>query len=373
MTLLTLHLVTDADTFKSLSGEWSELVVKCHRASVFMQWEWHYTWWQVYASRRDRLHIVTFRLGGTLVGLLPLYRQAGFLPGSTCLRLIGTGESKSDEVASEYGDLLCVDSLSQEISARLASHLAGFSAWNTLELHCLLADSLLLEAIRGGDNPHVLIRSAGLRYRLVLDSDADLHLGCLEASRARRIARSQRALQKGGGLRSVHIESAASFDKAFQELAELNHERQTHKQRKSVFASQRFRRFHHALCQRLYPTGSADIIRYYLGSRLLAVLYCFYDDESCHYYQSGFARKDANRFMPLTHAHIMEIQRNRDAGRHYYDFMRGNPSSYKAEYNCETTPMVDVSAYHWRWQRRLASIYRWSRGYAASWLRTSWR
>jgi len=45
--------------------------------------------------------------------------------------------------------------------------------------------------------------------------------------------------------------------------------------------------------------------------------------------------------MPLTFSHLAEIQKNRDAGRLYYDLMRAEPPSYKEDFGCSTTPIVN--------------------------------
>ncbi len=356
---LDREVVTTLEDFKNLALEWAALGQRSRSACVFMQWEWHYTWWQVYAGKRDSLHIITWRRRGELVGLLPLYRRAGSLISSNaCLRLIGTGESAIDEVATEYGDVLADDQLESEIAALAADYLQRFNGWTQVKLFCMLEDSVLYPALRTGQNGQILLRSSGLRFRLRLPEDELTYLDNLGGSRAKRIRRSQRAALREGGIKATAVDSVDGFDQAFHELAELNHERQAHMRRKSVFASPRFRQFHQKLCVRLHVTGAADIVRFHIGSRLLAVLYCFYDDDTCHYYQSGFTRKDSNRFMPLTLAHLMEMQRSRDAGMRYYDFMRGEPPTYKEEFDCETSALVDVAVYRWQWQRVMAVAYR---------------
>ncbi len=66
------EVVTTREEFKNLAAEWAALGTRSRSACVFMQWEWHYSWWQVYAGKRDSLHIITWRRRGELVGLLPL-------------------------------------------------------------------------------------------------------------------------------------------------------------------------------------------------------------------------------------------------------------------------------------------------------------
>lgn len=342
---LSLSVIDNIASFEQLQGDWSDLMPHASAATVFMQWEWHFTWWQVFARKNDSLHIMTWRKNGRLVGVLPLYKQSSWIPGTSCLHFIGTGETQIDEVATEYGDLLVDAALEAEVVSSAVENLLGFDSWQNMKLMSMLQDSLLATALEEASSANTLTISAGQRYRVALTGTEEDYLSTLGKSRAKRIKRSQRAIARDGEIKISVIESSDEFDQAFRQLAELNHERQDHKQRKSVFASTRFNRFHHELCLRLYTEKSADIVRFHLGSRLLAVLYCFYDDKCCYYYQSGFVRKDANRFMPLTVAHLLEMQRSRDAGRTHYDLMRGRPPCYKDEYACETQAMVDISVF----------------------------
>ncbi|MFK7854050.1 MAG: GNAT family N-acetyltransferase [Granulosicoccus sp.] len=351
-------IIHDNGEFESLAEEWADLLNRSKSACVFMRWEWHYTWWQVFAGNRDVLHIVTWRQQGRLVGLLPLYLSKSLFTGSGCLRFLGTGELQIDEVATEYCDLLADENVEDQVAHLAGHYLGSFSAWNCVELYCMVDTALLLNILIAREDIFSLERSVGQRYRIPLNSNESCYLDGLASSRSKRIRRSQRAGNRDGGICAVPISSISDFDRAFRELAELNHERQAHKQRKSVFASSRFRHFHYELCLRLHDSGAANIIRFQLNSRLIAVLYCFYDEQSCHYYQSGFARKDANKYMPLTLAHLIEMQRNRDAGRSYYDLMRGKPPCYKDEFGCETTPMGSLSLYKSSTRRALAVHYR---------------
>lgn len=366
---LTIELISDLTAFEKLASEWSELNRRTRSGSAFLSFEWHFTWWKIYAREGDRLHIFTWRCDGLLVGLLPLYCQSSVLAMVTTLRLLGTGEVRADEVATEYGDLLAVEWLEDKVTRSAVEQLISFNSWCKVELNCLLENSLLYRALQTQKRITALIRPGGHRYRLSLDTDEASYMDGLKGSWVKRVKRSQRALARDGGLVVSSIESVADIDKAFRELADLNHERQAHKNRKSVFASERFLMFHSSLCRQLFASGSVNIIRYHLGSRLLAVLYCFYDTETCHYYQSGFAKKDANRFMPLTVAHLSEMQRMRETNRRYYDFMRGQAPCYKDEYGCELTPMFNVSVYRTQWRRAIAIGYRRLRSSVASGLK----
>ena len=360
---LALDVITDMAGFDALEDEWRALSARARNGSVFLSWTWHRTWWAVFGLPTDRLHLVTVRDGERLIGLLPLYRRG--VGTGRALRLVGTGESRADEVATEYGDVLSSAAHAVRVGDAIVAHLASFADWHRVVLPCLLDDASLVAACRRRESLVRVEWPAGLRYRVALGDGESAHLARLGASRARRIGRARRALARDGGLVVAPVDDVGELDGAFRDLGDLNHERQVSLGREGVFASARFRRFHRELGVRLHPEGALDIVRFRLGPRLLAALYCLDDASGRHYYQSGFAAREANRYMPLTVAHFVEMQRAREAGHRWYDLMRGHPPCYKDAFDCETTPMIDLTLYRsslvrdvalrWRAGRRVAA------------------
>jgi len=348
-TPLQLSIVSDTDTFARMADEWRALTSQAS-TSFFMNWEWHYTWWQVYAMPGDRLYVIRFTLGDKLVGLLPMYsRRPGFAL-SHRLMFLGTGEAVEDEVATEYLDLISHPKHRQTVAEAAISWLSGCDKWGTVELRCLLDDALLVQAYRARADLMTIERSIGNRYRVPLELDEAAHLENISKSRIKRMERSRRALDRDGGFEQISVTSEAELNKAFHYLAELNHERQAHKRRKSVFASEKFNQFHRTLIELIIEHGSVNIHQFKLKNSLLAVIYCFYDSDTCYYYQSGFSKRAANKYMPLTFAHLAEMERNRGVGRCYYDFMRAEPPSYKEAFGCEATPMVTTFIFCSKWR-----------------------
>ena len=350
---LEVSIVSDRDSFSAMADEWRALAHQSS-ASFFMSWEWHYTWWQVYSNPHDRLYLARFTIGNQLVGLLPMYSRRQGLALSHTLFFLGTGEAREDEVATEYLDLIAHPDYRQIVADAAIKWLSGCEHWGAVELRFLLDDALLVQAYRSNKALFVIERNVGNRYRVDLQINETDHLAKISSSRIKRIERSRRALVRDGGLEQQSVASTTELNNAFKDLAELNHERQAHKRRKSVFASEKFNQFHRQLCERIFSHGGVDIHQFKLNHNLLAVLYCFYDEQTCFYYQSGFSKRAANKYMPLTFAHLAEMQRNRESGRLYYDLMRAETPSYKEDFGCETTPMFTTFLFCTR--RRLISF-----------------
>ena len=346
---LQLSIVSEIDAFARMADEWRALARQAS-ASFFMNWEWHYTWWQVYSKPNHRLYLVRFTLGDILVGLLPMYSHRPRFALSRTLMFLGTGEAVDDEVATEYLDLIAHPDHQHGVADAAIEWLSSYERWAVVELRYLLDDALLVQVYRSREKLAILERCVGNRYRVPLELNEAAYIKNISKSRTKRMERSRRALARDGGFKQTSVASAAELNKAFHSLAELNHERQTHKNRKSVFASEKFNRFHRLLIELVIEHGGVNIHQFKLKHSLLAVIYCFYDRQTCYYYQSGFSKRAANKYMPLTFAHLAEMERNRGLGRRYYDFMRAEPPSYKEDFGCEVTPMVTTFIFCSKWR-----------------------
>jgi len=69
--MITTQIVSDAASFSELRSEWRDLLEACPSDCIFLSWEWLYTWWLHLPGER-KIHIITVRQGGLLIGLAPL-------------------------------------------------------------------------------------------------------------------------------------------------------------------------------------------------------------------------------------------------------------------------------------------------------------
>ncbi len=355
-TQFDISCVSDLAGFAGLRLEWDLLHNECENASVFMTWAWHHTWWSVFKDENE-LSILCVRANGKLVALMPLYRRKLQWPRVDSVMFIGTGEGEADEVASEYLDVLVTPEHAQNAVPMLFNWLDEQCGDLSFEFQQLLQDSILFKALEQNRNDWILEqKNTGFRYRLDLEKETD-DIPMVQ-SRIKRVKRSLRAVERDGGMQQTSVFDIPHINNVLEDVSELSDQRQQHAGRaNSAFASARFNQFHHRVLPLLFQLEGADVRHFFLNDELCAALYCFYDKSSCHYYQSGFVQSMANRYMPLTVAHLMEIERNRAAGRRYYDFMRGDAQSYKSEFNCETTPMVNIVRFPSQGYRRIHETF----------------
>src|SRR2546428_11730535 len=117
--------IEDPSAFDGLRAEWNELLEASPSKSLFLTWEWLFTWWKHLADGR-RLSILVVHAAGELVAIAPLTwrpRRLGHLLSVRSLEFLGTGS-----VGSDYLDLIVRRGRAAEAVRALAAYLADGTA-----------------------------------------------------------------------------------------------------------------------------------------------------------------------------------------------------------------------------------------------------
>jgi CelD/BcsL family acetyltransferase involved in cellulose biosynthesis len=115
-----IETIAEVEGFRRLRREWNELLSTSPSASVFLTWEWMFTWWKHLGGRR-RLSILAVRSAGELVAIAPLAVRPpdyGRLAPFPSLEFLGTGF-----VGSDYLDLIVRTGREHVALPALADHL----------------------------------------------------------------------------------------------------------------------------------------------------------------------------------------------------------------------------------------------------------
>lgn len=188
--------VESLDRFDLLDeATWNGLLGRSAHPLLFLTWQWQTHWWDAFGAGRPlRIHAVSDS-AGQLVGLLPLYAEAG-----GTWRLVGGVD------VSDYLDLLAVAGGEEEVWAALLQHRGGEPGeW---DLHCLRAASPTVSLLPA------LAPAYGLAARTVreercpvlpLPPSWDQYLGSLPGKERHELRRKLRRLERelpGAGVRS---------------------------------------------------------------------------------------------------------------------------------------------------------------------------
>src|SRR5262245_13883208 len=132
---MDIQLVGDVAEFSRLRAAWNDVLSRSSADTIFLTWEWLFSWWLSYATPHDGLHIILVRdTTDELIGLLPLYRRHEVwlhLNPIKTLRFIGDGSWDSD-----YLDAILVEGREEEILDAVWKWLnCRQSTWDLLQLN----------------------------------------------------------------------------------------------------------------------------------------------------------------------------------------------------------------------------------------------
>ncbi len=341
-----LRLIDSIADFKKIRDEWNYLYDECQSTTIFLSWDWMFTWWEVFnKSISSKLFILSVYENNKLIGVAPFHILHSFpkslIHGRT-ISFIGCGEENTDKIVSQYADFI-VKPEKQEIMISAVSEYLNKNKrkWDFADFQFLLEDSVISQCFTDGvTRVHTQLSQYGNRFYIPEMNDFDDFLEQMENRWSKMYKKKNRKLNKDG---DVRIENSLDIDTAkvaFKQLADMHEARWKNRTDINIFKSELFNEFHIKLLERLVPQNKASINTLFLDNEPLASYYYFTDKAQLHYYQSGFYSKHANRYSPLFLLVCNEIGLAiKDKKR--FDFMFDeNPDSYKKEqYAAQSKPM----------------------------------
>ena len=223
MAILEASVIRDMPGFEALATEWDGLLSRSGSPEIFRTYEWLRTWWEVFGVEGGRRPlVVVVRQGRTLVGLAPfVVRDLG--RGRARVRrleLMGTGEDKSDEVCSYFGDIIAATGFEEAVCDCVWRCLqAERGNWDEAVWSGILEGSLIARYLRprAHDGGRASTASSfGRRYWVDLSGGSfDAFLGGFSKKRRSRFQSYRRKLEKegvarGAGHRAVTSSPASS-------------------------------------------------------------------------------------------------------------------------------------------------------------------
>jgi len=129
--------------WKQLAGKWNDLLNGSSANTVFLTWEWLFSWAGCYLNENRKLFILSVYRDHELIGIAPWYiRHSKY-------RLLGIRQIEclgSPEAGSDYLDVIAKRGKEQEVAASLYQFLMdqGRSLWDSMLLNEIPSSSLFL-------------------------------------------------------------------------------------------------------------------------------------------------------------------------------------------------------------------------------------
>lgn len=355
---LRLDTISDLEGFRALSDIWDGIVQASSRATYFASWTWLFTWWETYSTPDMQLRILCVYRNDRLIAILPLYtghsRKYNLL-GFTWLRFLGTGEDEIEEVSTEYSDIICLDKDEDEVVDFLRRCLiTGQIHWDKFVLERVLESSLVVRMLSDTAYGFRRISSlAGNRYFLDVSHGFESCKNGFDASFRKKIEYCFRKIERIGQFEFSLTTDRNRIAEDLETLRELHTRRWRKKGRPGAFTAEKFIRFHRAQMDYLMGRAGLFLLKLSHQDEAVAMLYAIGYKDKFFYYQSGF---EPDRFASFSLGHTMIVKSIETAisNRYtFFDFMLGNPHSYKRAYGCKTEAMYNMKVYNRRGRSRL--------------------
>lgn len=320
-------VLSDTHDFELLKEEWNSLHEKSESCSVFLSWEWLFSWWKEFHNRFALYIIVVRNHSGELVGIAPLCikKRWNSLPFRV-LTFLG-----SSYVSSEYLDIIsrpdCEPAVVSEIFKMIHSNAGG---WDCIKFTDALESSLCsrLYTTLSLTNKYVVEKTVAeeCSYLKLADNKDDM-LSRFSGSLKSTIKRRSKKLEKKGAVVDC-LDAEGMVEPCINRLFDLHQKRWNSIGIKGNFRDKAIKSFHTEVSNLLLNRALLKLYTLTVDEKAIAVLYTFEFKGTLFYFQSGYDPDSAN-FSPGTVLMWRCICDAIDRGVTQFDFLRG-PEYYKS-------------------------------------------
>jgi len=258
-----------------LAREWDRLWRSALQATPFQAPGWLLSWWEVFAP--GTLSIITVRRQGALIGLAPLYLEAGAGPA----RLLPLGIPITD-----YSDILVQQALKWEAVKALSDHLARSTNWQSLHWPDLPEDAgasalAFPSSYRQTAGPSDVCPYVSLPRTL-----AELAT-TLPPRKSRSLRMAAHRAERRGKV-TLHSLPDRSAEDMLADLFILHRLCWQIRGERGVLDNERVQRFHMRAAPKLAAAGVLKLYSLQIGDETAAVYYGFLRGEHAYGYLTGF-------------------------------------------------------------------------------------
>lgn len=223
--------ITTVHELQRVKDEWNSLLEGSVSSSIFLTWEWMYSWAECFLNDDRALFVIfVYDDANKLVGIAPWY-MLRIKVGPSTIRQIGF--LGTPETASDYLDVFAVKGREREVSNFLYDYLFGECSkhWDSMNLQDVKAESLFLlnfmhrHRIQG---KHFEISQGSFCPIVSLPETEEAFLSQISSTRSKRFRQDLRTLKKTDTVEiQTHVtggmeEAIDAFFKLYAEKTEWN-------------------------------------------------------------------------------------------------------------------------------------------------------
>lgn len=344
----SVRTITRLEDFKALEKEWNDLLQQTAADSIFLTWEWLYTWACHYLGAH-RLRILLFSTpNGRLVGIAPFYvhrHKSLGVPSLRELRLLG-----SWGVGSCCLDVIVPERHKESVLGCLHRYLheGARGVWDLLTLSDLSTESSTLDLWHGLSQEAGKvseITAAGSCPVLTLAGGLDAFLRRIGRHERYNVQRKRRRLENAGPVAFERLTSVTDVASGMSAFMELHQMRWTRKGCEGVFGNQRATRFHQEISRLFSEKGWLHLDFLRLNGERIAGIYGMLYRNTYHFYLPGFDPRREPQASPGILLLYHRVERAFEDGCGEIDFLKGR-AGYKIAWATAARQEVEVRSYN---------------------------
>lgn len=321
---MPIEIVKTEKEFLALREQWNDLLSRSPVDTVFLTWDWLWSWWESYAKPADDLHIILIRnSAGTITGIVPLFlrklRWLPFCPMKT-LQFIGDGSWDSD-----YLDIILAGGQEEEALNSLWEYLTrNHRTWNVIHLPPVPEKSATLRWLaKLQSSGEVMLRNEHVPCTAApLPDSWDEYLMSLSPRFRTKIRSTLRNLEKSDGLRFYSVANDNDLAAALDKLFDLHTKRWELKKHDGVFLSSAKRRFYRSFGSKFLKQGWLAFDFLEIDGRVVACQLCFRYKGNQFLLQEGFDPEFSSESVGIA-LRAMVFRKAIEDGIKSYDFLAG--------------------------------------------------
>jgi len=294
--------ISSEEEFAQLQIDWNSLLEKSENHSIFLSWDWLFSWWQIFRNQHTLFIVEVHDETGNLLGLGPFYiKQHAF--GK--LRIL-TNLASDSLVASEFLDLIVIPEKRREIKQKIIQYLLRKRSWWDL---CVLSDLAetsstlsIVKEITREQNYRLKIEEKETCFSINLPEDYDSYFNHLGRRLRRNIRNYRRRLFDQFDCKFEKVTTTEKIDGIIETLFELHLKRREKLATFSPFQDERFCDFHKIVAARFSEHGNVECYILKKQRETIAIFYFFKYKNVYFLYQGGFD----NNAIP-SHVSVMTV------------------------------------------------------------------
>jgi len=340
---IKVKIVDREEDFFLLQHQWNLLIKECERKSLFLCWEWMYTWWEKHSQREKESYLFIITVYDSkehLIGLLPLWKRKlkwlKFLP-YTIIQILGTKFESSD-----YLTLLVREVDKERVVKAIFQFLEKyFKEIDIFQLSNVLAEDPFVNYLKEfakDKKLYFLIEHFRVCPYINLPATFDNYILSLKRKMRYNLRSRSKKLFNQYQVEVEIVDNPTQVDEAIDDIFKLHHERWKQKKEKSIFDISWRKEFHKQISNLFSKEGILKIFFLKINSVREACLYCFEYNNTLMDYQTGFNpkwKKYGLGVILISHAIKYAIEKELSV----FDFMRGE-EEFKFEWTNTYKNMV---------------------------------